>query len=359
MNISILISGVTGGGAEKVTCAVASYLVNHGHNVELLTMSDEEATYPLDSKVTRKCLLKECERRNFLFNNTLRFVRLVKYLLCKKPDAYLAMLPTNISTLLALRWLTKSKVIAAERANPESYTKKTQKNLVSLAHKADAWVYQTDVQKEWYNSRTCIKKGKVIPNAINPDVLNVGSAIEKKSLIVTAGRLTDQKNHLLLIESFAKIAKKHSSYNLVIYGEGPNRGILEDTISSLNLSGRVLLPGYSSDVVKSVSESSLFVLSSDYEGMPNALMEAMALGVPCVSTDCGGGGARFLIEDGKNGLLVPRQDKDALAEAMDRILSDQEFAMSLGREAHKLCEVLAPEKVYGEWEKFIKEIIEK
>lgn len=357
MNISIFISGVTGGGAEKVACAVASYLVNHGHLVELLTMSDEKATYPLDCRVTRKCLLKECERRNFLFNNTLRFVRLVKYLLCKKPDAYLAMLPTNISTILSLRCLISSKIIAAERANPASYNVKTQKKLASLAHKADAWVFQTNVQKDWYENRTTIKKGIVIPNAINPDVLNVGTIVEKKTHIVTAGRLTDQKNHLLLIDSFAKIAKKHSSYNLVIYGEGPNRGVLEDKISSLGLSGRVLLPGYSPDVVRSVSESSLFVLSSDYEGMPNALMEAMALGVPCVSTDCGGGGARFLIEDGKNGLLVPRQDKDALAEAMDRILSDQEFAMSLGREAHKLCDTLAPDVIYGQWEEFIIDVV--
>lgn len=92
------------------------------------------------------------------------------------------------------------------------------------------------------------------------------------------------------------------------------------------MNGRVFLPGYSSEVITNVNKSSLFVLSSDFEGMPNALMEAMAMGVPSISTDCGGGGAKFLIENEKNGLLVPIGDVDALASAMDRVLSDRAFS---------------------------------
>ena len=103
----------------------------------------------------------------------------------------------------------------------------------------------------------------------------------------------------------------------------------------------------------------MFVLSSDYEGMPNALMEAMASGLPCVSTDCGGGGARFLIENGENGILVPQRDEDALAAAMEKILSDETLAAKLGENARKLQETLAPEKIYGEWESFIKQIVER
>ena len=93
--------------------------------------------------------------------------------------------------------------------------------------------------------------------------------------------------------------------------------------------------------------------------MPNTLMEAMALGLPCISTDCDGGGAAFLIENEKNGLLVPKGDVEALANAMRRMLSDKEFAEQCGKEAHKICERLAPEKVYGQWEIFIKEVCNK
>ena len=134
---------------------------------------------------------------------------------------------------------------------------------------------------------------------------------------------------------------------------------LQTTIERLNLIGRVFLPGYTSNVVEDIGKASLFVLSSDFEGMPNALMEAMALGVPSISTDCAGGGARYLIEDGRNGLLVPVHEKDTLANAMDKVLSNEEFAKAIGIEASKLCEILAPNIIYGKWEKYIKEVVSR
>ena len=357
MIVTIFISDVTGGGAEKVSCAIASFLVSKGHKVELLTMSNGSATYPLDERVSRYCLLKESERKNFLLNNIIRFARFVKYLLGYKPDVYLAMLPRNIITMLSMKFLTSAKVIAAERATPASYKQKIQKKLLSLASKADGWVFQTNEQKGWYTSRTSLDNPIVIPNAINTDVLKQGESVDRSKTIVSAGRLTDQKNHELLINAFARIAEKHSDYNLMIYGEGPNREKLSNQISRLNLNNRVFLPGYSSDVVSSVSKSSLFVLSSDFEGMPNALMEAMAMGVPSISTDCGGGGAKFLIENEKNGLLVPIGDVDALASAMDRVLSDRAFSEKISKNARTLCKTLAPDVIYGQWERFLDEVV--
>lgn len=357
MRITIFISGVTGGGAEKVACAIASYMVSQGHEVELLTMADEKATYPLDCRVSRYCLLKEKERKNFIINNTIRFARFVKYLVRNRCDAYIAMLPTNITTILSMRFLTSSKMIAAERANPASYKEDKQKNLIKLAPKADGWVFQTTEQKEWYETRVRLKSPIVIHNAINPDVLKLHPIIERHKTIVTAGRLTNQKNHRLLINAFSKIADKYKDYNLIIYGEGPNRENLTEQITSLKLSDRISLPGYSPNVMVNVNQASLFVLSSDFEGMPNALMEAMAMGVPSISTDCGGGGARYLIDNEKNGLLVPVGDVTALASAMDRMLSDKSFADKLGKEAHKLCETLAPDVIYKQWEQYIEDIV--
>ena len=357
MKITIFISGVTGGGAEKVACTIASYMVSKGHEVDLLTMTDEEATYLLDNRVSRYCLLKEKERKNFFVNNTIRLVRLVKYLLLNRRDAYLAMLPTNIITILSMSFLTSAKVIAAERANPASYNESKQKKLIALASKADGWAFQTIEQKKWYEAHCRLKKTIVISNAINPDVLKQHTSAGQHKTIVTAGRLTNQKNHKLLIDAFSKIADKYKDYNLVIYGEGPNRTKLTEQITNLKLSNRILLPGYSPNVMLNVGQASMFVLSSDFEGMPNALMEAMALGVPSISTDCAGGCARYLINNGINGLLVPVNDVAALVAAMDRVLSDKEFAKQLGNESHKLCETLAPNVIYGQWEKYIKNIV--
>ena len=121
----------------------------------------------------------------------------------------------------------------------------------------------------------------------------------------------------------------------------------------------VEFPGYVPDMPERLEKASMFVLSSDYEGMPNALMEAMASGLPCVSTDCGGGGARFLVQNGDNGILIPQKDEVALASAMEKILSDESLSAKLGENARKLQETLAPEKIYGEWERFILEKIEE
>lgn len=357
MKVTIFIGGLSNGGAERVACNLANYLYSKGHEITLLSVAEEEKSYFISEGVEVIHLLRLFERKNFFLNNILRMWRYFRYLLTEKPDVYVVMLPVTIDLLLKTRFLTKSKVIAAERANPDDYSVRTQNKLKKSARKADGWVFQTDEQKEWYGCILGAAKPKVIPNAINPDFIKPIYKGERKKLIVSSGRLNKQKNHTLLITAYAKLAKKYPEYNLCIYGEGAKRDELCKLVNQLGLTDRVTLPGYATNISERLQEASMFVLSSDYEGMPNALMEAMALGLPCVSTDCGGGGARFLIKDGKNGLLVPQKDVDAMAAAMDRILSDKEFAEKLGAEAHKLCDTLAPEKVYGDWEKFIEQIV--
>ena len=222
------------------------------------------------------------------------------------------------------------------------------------ASKANGWVFQTEEAKDWYGKAIGKAKVQIIPNAINPDFIKEPYRNDRKKTIVTAGRLTEQKNHVLLLKAFAKICQKFPDYQLVIYGGGGNlKNKIVETVKQLNIEDRVIMPGYTTNIGDKIKDASLFVLSSDFEGMPNALMEAMALGLPCVSTDCKGGGARFLIDNEKNGLLTPIGDVAALAKAIDRMLSDRKFAEQCGEEAHKICEQLAPEKIYREWESLI------
>lgn len=134
--------------------------------------------------------------------------------------------------------------------------------------------------------------------------------------IVTCGRLTEQKNHKLLIDAFAEVQKIYPFATLKIYGEGVLREKLQNQIDSLNLNEKVFLMGATNDVAKALQTADLFVLSSDYEGMPNALMEAMAAGVPCISTDCPCGGPRELFGEDASDKLVPCNDSAQLAEAI-------------------------------------------
>lgn len=358
MNITFFIGGLSGGGAERVTCNLASYLARKGHEIGILTMSDDMATYALDDNVHRVPLLKSSERKGLLYNSFIRIKRLIIHLCKDKVDAYVVMLPVTTILLLRLSWLTKSKIIAAERVDPSNYPSGKQKQLKTLAKRADGWVFQTEEERAWYGETTCNAKVRIISNAINPDFIREPYRGERKKIIVTAGRLTEQKNHKLLIQAFANISPHFLDYQLVILGDGPLKEQLKSAAEELDIKEKVFLLGYTTNIGDKIKDASLFVLSSDFEGIPNALMEAMALGLPCISTNCDGGGAKFLIENEKNGLLVPKGDVNALAVAMDRMLSDREFAEQCGREAHKICERWAPEKIYGEWESFIKEIVE-
>lgn len=359
MNITFFIGGLSGGGAERVICNLANYLASRGHEIEILTMSDDKPSYALCDKVQRVSLLRSNERKSFIYNSILRFVRFLKYITKNRFDIYVVMLPITTIMLLGMRKLIKSKVIAAERNNPASCTARIQMCLKEVACNADGWVFQTEEACNWYGKSIENSKSIIIPNAINSEFIKPAYIGHRKKVIVTVGRLTEQKNHVLLVKAFAKICSKNPDYNLIIYGEGSLKKRIEETATRLNINDWLELPGYSTNISEKIKDASLFVLSSDFEGMPNALMEAMALGLPCISTDCDGGGARFLIENEKNGLLVPKGDVDALADAMKRMLSDREFAEKCAQEAHKICERLAPEKIYGEWENFIKEIVNK
>lgn len=356
MKITFFIGGLSGGGAERVTCNLASYLANRGHVIKVLTMSDDEPSYAIDNKVQRIPLLVTSERKNIIYNSVLRLYRFIKYLRKSKVDAYVVMLPVTTIMLLRMRWLTKTKVIAAERVDPSQYPVKKQNQLKSLAKKADGWVFQTEEERNWYGETTGKAKVSIIPNAINPDFIRPAYSGVRRKVIVSAGRMSVQKNQEMLVRAFASICKEFPDYQLEIYGEGEKRTTLTSVANELGIKDKVQLPGYTTSIGDKIKDASLFVLSSDFEGMPNALMEAMALGVPCVSTDCDGGGAKFLVENEKNGLLVPKGDVNALAASMKRMLADREFAEQCGREAHNVCERLAPEKIYGKWETFIKDI---
>lgn len=247
--------------------------------------------------------------------------------------------------------------VFAERVDPAVYPANIAKLLKKYARKADGFVFQTEDARAWYGDSVKDIKTAVIPNAINPVFIRPKYAGEKRKVIAGAGRLNDQKNFSLLIGAFAQIAPEFPDYNLVIYGEGEKRRELEKLVEELGLRERVSLPGNIQNIADEMEQNSLFVLSSDYEGMPNALMEAMALGLPCISTDCPCGGPRFLIQNGENGILVPVGNEEKMTEAMRRVLEDKMLKEKLAKNAVQIQERLTSDKIYGEWEKMILSIV--
>ena len=176
--------------------------------------------------------------------------------------------------------------------------------------------------------------------------------------IVTAGRLNVQKNQPLLIKAYSKIAPKVQD-DLFIYGVGELREELLALAASLGISERVHLPGASGNMPETLSRARLFVLPSDYEGMPNALLEALAMGLPCIATDCPCGGPAMVIDQGRNGWLIPVGDETALAARMLWALRSPERCETVGNAARLRAEAFRPENIFSLWKNYIEEIIAK
>lgn len=193
----------------------------------------------------------------------------------------------------------------------------------------------------------------IIPNAVSEYFINDNENAEKGNYILGVGRFTEQKNFPLLIKAFSKISDSYPDLKLIICGDGKLRQTYVDLISTLGLDGRVELPGQIKDIRSVMLKAKIFVLSSDYEGIPNALIEAMACGAPCISTDCLGGGARLLIKDGYNGLIVPPDDTDRLAQALSYIMENDDFSNHISENAKKISDDFSPENIYSQWENFI------
>lgn len=356
MVITIFVSSISGGGAEKVACRLADFL-SQRHDVRVLVITGvAESKYSLSEGVLYSALWSEGETENVILKNALRLRRLIHYIKCSETEVYLALLPAPISLLMSFRRIIKVPVIVSERCDPGSMPQKMQGQQLKAFKKADGAVFQLEGARDWYNERCDLPRSTVIPNAVDAGLHNKPPFTgEREKVIVSAGRLSEQKNFEMLIRAFGGISGSFTDYSLEIYGEGTLRPKLEALISELSLNGRVSLPGFCPNLSEKISRAALFVLPSNYEGMPNALMEAMSLGVPCAATNCPAGGSGFLIKHGVNGFLVPVGDEAALTAAIEEVLSDKALSERLGVEAFKLRETLEPGRIYGEWERFIAE----
>ena len=218
--------------------------------------------------------------------------------------------------------------------------------------KCNAVVFQTEGAKSYFNNKIQ-SKGSIILNPIRKN-LPEHSKEKDSRRIVSVGRLNSQKNYTLLLEAFALFCQKYNDYKLEIYGKGEQEETLKKLAKTLGIEDRVIFEGFRNDVHEKIADATMFVMSSDYEGLSNALLEAMAMGLPCISTDSPPGGARMVIKNGQNGLLVPVGNKEKLMEAMDSIAANAEMAEKMGRNAAEMRDLLSEERICSQWEKLIK-----
>ena len=253
----------------------------------------------------------------------------------------------------------KNKLIISERGDPcqSLGTKTTMSFIKNEFQKADTFVFQSPDVKEWYEVNTGVR-GTVIFNPIKAD-LPVPFSGERKKAIVNFCRINPQKNIPMLISAFDKFSESFPAYELHIYGDVSSEADMDyynksvEIKNSLPCADKIHFFSARKDIHNVIRDYAMFVSSSDFEGMSNSMLEAMALGLPCVCTDCPAGGARAVIKDGENGLLVPVNDADALSVAMKRIISEPELAEKLSANSVKIKEAQSLEKITEKWLKII------
>ena len=241
-------------------------------------------------------------------------------------------------------------VIISERGDPKANNGWFTRLRDFIYYFADGYVFQTSGAKQYF-CNSIQKRSIVIKNPVVNEKIPEWSRERQKNIIVNVARYElKQKRQDILIEAFAEIASKFPKVDLVLYGSGEDELRIKNVALSFGLTNRVILSGLTTKVYEKIKEAKLFVLSSDYEGIPNALIEAMSVGVPCISTDCSPGGAAELITNRTNGLLVEAGNVEALAQAMEYMLKNPDEAERMGNNAKSIVNELSPNKIIRDWE---------
>ncbi len=340
MKLAFLFGTMSRGGAERVIASLANTYCAQGDEVSIITMDNSPSGYPLDERVNHIRLNLAGKSKNklqALVRNGKVLAALRKQVIAGGYDAVVTFqLRQAVLLQYAFPFGRKFKIITSERANPhERKLGKLEKlQFDRMLPKVDGFIFQTERVSKCYHPRLQ-KIGAVIHNGVFPEILpeKVPEFDSRRHTdIVAVGRLAKQKGYDVMLRAFAEFGKTYPKHRLHIYGEGPLQRELEQLARELGLEEKVMFHGSVPNVMHQAADAGMFLLASRFEGMPNALMEAMACGLPCVAADCDFGPGE-LIEHGENGLLVPVEDAAALADAMARLAAEEPLRRKLSENA--------------------------
>jgi GalNAc-alpha-(1->4)-GalNAc-alpha-(1->3)-diNAcBac-PP-undecaprenol alpha-1,4-N-acetyl-D-galactosaminyltransferase len=351
INIFLVTGYMANGGAERVISVLANEFVNKGYKVTILAILGDKKDYNIDDRVRYIPFTANTNNKLIRWIKRLQFIR--KYINKSKYNIIISfMAQINIYPIIA-NIFNNAKLIVSERNDP--YQDPNSKLIRSvrdfLYNFADGLVFQTPDAKKYFSEKIQ-DKSTIISNPLSSELLQPFTG-ERNKVIVTATRLDKQKNLKMLIDAYYKIQQEYPEYTLKIYGEGPLREELTMHTENLKINGKVSLPGYSRNLHQEITEAALFVLPSNYEGISNSLIEALALGIPVISTDHPIGGAKMYIKPEYNGLLVPVGDTESLYLAMKKLIDNPSLGKMFSENAVKIREDLDVKKIVREWETFI------
>lgn len=332
--IVFVIPDMPGGGTERVVALLANEYAKRKMEVAILLFAGNQRAYHLEDSIE---VITVGNPSGGKLRARLDRVKKMRQYYLENPGCQIWAFSVMGAVFSAIAVWGKRKghsFLVSERNDPNRYEHPKIRNF--FYHFADVIVCQTQDAIDSF-PKGIRKKAMVIPNPI--EVGNLQPYVgEREKKVVAVGRLEPQKNHRLLLQAFAFFVKKHPEYTLCLYGKGELERELKELSVELGIDTSVNFVGFSHRVKEEINSAAMFVLSSDYEGISNSMLEAIALGVPVIATDCPIGGSKAYIENGRNGLLVPVGEKEDLAEAMERLADDPELSRQISVEGSKLRE---------------------
>ena len=360
--ITFVIPSLTSGGAERVMVTMLNHWAAKGGPGTLLTIYDRDPDfYTLHPAVTHTSLAIAKDSpgpASAVWNNVSRNRALLRAIVTSRPDVVISFLSTtNVATILAT-FGTGIPVVVEEHTDPARLTLSrawSKLRDVTYPH-ADRVVVLSDTAQSYF-SRRIRSRCVIIPNpiVIEPP-REIVTKTEGRKKLIAVGRLGPEKGFDLLLDTFARVAERNPSWDLVIWGEGAERTNLEAQRRRLGLKDRVSLPGLTRTPHDEMRQADLFVMSSRREGFPMALGEAMACGLPVISTDCPSG-PRQLIRPGIDGLLVDSEDTTALAGALDELMINEPLRTSLALRAPEILDRFGLDRVMLIWEQLLDDVV--
>ena len=351
------------GGAERVVTNLSGQFAQDGFDVIIATEWEAKNEFTINSEIRRihVGLVKEDETKGRVVQNLNRIKNLRKLIIVEKPDLVIAFArKANYRALISTIGM-KVPIVISIRTNPVGhYDGVTDKLLAAVLFKrAAGCVFQTEGARDFF-AKPVQEKSRIILNPIHDKYIGREIPESRTMEIVHVGRLVDFKNQPMLILAFAEIHKKYPAYTLKLFGGDSKDGtkeILEAIILEKSLQECVKLIGANDNLEAEVEKAAFFAFTSNWEGLPNAVMEAMALGLPVVSTDCPCGGPATLIRSGENGILIPVKDQKALEKAMEWMIEHPVEAHEMGKKAKEIGKIANSNAIYLQWKNYVEELI--
>lgn len=350
-NIVFVTISMCGGGTERVISVLANHAASLGQNVTIMMIADDRVEYELDKRINVVCVSKATGGS---FIGRIKRILAMRKLIKNSDNAGVIAMGSSSSlfTLVATFGL-RNPVVVSERNPPNRLNLKPISKGMMLVReylygRATKVVLQTEDSKECFGKRV-VANATTVMNPLTDDIYNYDVNGVREKSIIAAGRFVDYKAFDFLIDSFAEFNKTHEEYTLKIFGKGDLQGEYQKQIDELGITDKAKICGFSSNLYGELLKGGMFVSPSRAEGVSNALLEALALGIPVIATDCPVGGSKMCIESGVNGILIEVDNMKELVDAMSKVADDVEFRDKITTSAVARSKDWSVDAVWAQW----------